>query len=420
MSRKNPGKNPDTMSNHSTSKKIVLYRVIISFLLALFIFGLGLGAGYGLTTYFRLNIPATADNAAAPQNFGLFWEAWRIVERDFYSGIPGDSQPTYGAIKGALAALNDPYTLFVEPRPRALEKAQLDGRFGGIGAFVSRNEAGSVLLEPMVDSPAEQAGLLKGDVLIQVDDTLLDPAMTTDEVVLLIRGEVGAPVTLVVRRAGESAPLTIEVIRQVVETPSVVWRITPEDPAVGYVQLRIFSNRTTKELERALSELQTAGATRYLLDLRGNGGGLLDAAVGVAGAFLEEGAVLIEDRRDQDPKIYSVRKGGFKVTAAPLVILVDGGTASASEIVAGALQDYGRATLVGERTYGKGSVQLVYDLSDQSSVHVTIAKWFTPNQHNIDGEGLTPDVEVLFSEDDHAAGTDPQYLRALELLQTMP
>ncbi len=407
------------MINNPNPTKSSLYRVIISFLLALFIFGLGIGVGYGLTTYFHLSTPASA-NADAPQNFGLFWEAWRIIERDFYSGVPGDAQPTYGAIKGALAALNDPYTLFVEPQPRALEKAQLDGQFGGIGAFVSRDEAGNVLLEPMVDSPAEQAGLLKGDMLIQVDDALLDPAMTTDDVILLIRGEVGTKVTLVVKRAGQDSPITVEITRQIVETPSVAWYITPEDPAIAYVQLRIFSNRTTKELERALADAQEAGASRYLLDLRGNGGGLLDAAVGVASAFLDEGTVLIEDKRDADPKIYSVRKGGFKITDAPVVILVDGGTASASEIVAGALQDYGRATLVGERTYGKGSVQLVYDLSDQSSVHVTIAKWFTPNQHNIDGEGLSPDEEVLFSEDDHATGNDPQYRRGLEILQTMP
>ncbi|HFB52235.1 MAG TPA: S41 family peptidase [Anaerolineae bacterium] len=231
-----------------------------------------------------------------------------------------------------------------------------------------------------------------------------------------MRGKVGTTVKITVSRVGTPDPITLEIERAVIQNPSVDWRILDEDPTIGYIHIRIFSGNTAKELARALRELPAAGATRYILDLRGNGGGLLNAAVDVASAFLEKGVVLKENRRDADPKLYFVKPTAPKLLDAPLVLLVDGGTASASEIVAGALRDHGRAKLVGERTYGKGSVQLVFDLSDESSLHVTVARWFTPNDHSIDGTGLSPDVEILFTEDDRAAGRDVQLLKAIEVL----
>ncbi len=400
------------MGNDTISRTI---KIIGFMLIALFIFGAGIGVGYGFT---RRAIPSVSATAGSQSDFGLFWEVWNIVQDKYYGDIPADSTATYGAIKGALASLDDPYTIFVEPQPRALEKAELDGQFGGIGAFVLRDAQNNILLDPMVDSPAEKAGVQKNDVLVQVNDTPITPEMTDDDVVLLIRGKVGTPVSITVTRADASASITLEIERAVIQNPSVEWRILPDEPALGYIHIRIFSGRTGKELARALRELQTDGATNYILDLRGNGGGLLDAAVDVASAFLADGVILKENRREADPKLYFVRPTAPKLLNVPLVVLVDGGTASASEIVAGALQDRHRATLIGERTYGKGSVQLVYDLSDASSLHVTVARWFTPNDHSINGVGLTPDVEVLFSEDDHATGRDPQLLRAIEFLKT--
>ncbi len=392
-----------------------VYKIISTVLIALFIFGVGIGVGYGLTLRLQPK-PAAAAPADAPADFGLFWEVWHIVQNKFYGDLPDDTQTTYGAIKGALAALNDPYTVFVEPQPRALERAELDGQFGGIGAYIVRDEQNNILLDPMVDSPAEKAGVQKNDMLVQVDETPVTPEMSDNDVVLLIRGKVGTKVKITVSRAGEPDPITLEIERAVIQNPSVDWRILDEDPTIGYIHIRIFSGNTAKELARALRELPTAGATRYILDLRGNGGGLLNAAVDVASAFLEKGVVLKENRRDADPKLYFVKPTAPKLLDAPLVLLVDGGTASASEIVAGALRDHGRAKLVGERTYGKGSVQLVFDLSDESSLHVTVARWFTPNDHSIDGTGLSPDVEILFTEDDRAAGRDVQLLKAIEML----
>jgi carboxyl-terminal processing protease len=387
-------------------------RVALVLLATLMIFTLGAGAGYGAHWYLTRNSP-TPEEA---NQFRLYWEVWHIIQDKFYGDIPEDSVPVYGAIRGALSTLQDPYTIFVEPQPRALEKAELEGQFGGIGAYITRGAAGEVILTPMVDSPAEQAGVREGDLVLRVDDTPISPEMTSDQVILLIRGEVGTQVVLTLQRVGVADPVIVTVTRKNIQTPSVEWRTLDQDPAIGYIRVRLFTERTGREMERALQDLREAGITSLILDLRDNGGGLLDAAVDVSSQFLREGVVLYEDRRDESEKFYSVKKGGLALDL-PLVVLVNGGTASASEIVAGALQDYGRASLIGEKTFGKGSVQLVYDLTDQSSLHVTIARWLTPNRHRIDGEGLKPDVEVIPTEEDRAGGTDPQLERAVAHLQ---
>lgn len=391
-----------------------VYKILISFLAILAIFGVGVGVGYGLNTYVSAQSQPSDEEAEA---FGLFWEVWNIVEEQFYDRTRLDTAATYGAIRGSLQTLDDPYTVFIEPQPRALERARLDGQFGGIGAYILRDEAGQVLLDPMVDSPAEQAGLQRDDILRAVNGTEIAPEMTTDDVVLLVRGEVGTEVQLLIERAGNADLISMTITRAVIETPSVTWQILEDEPQVGYIKISMFSNRTNRELDRAFAELEAAGAQKYLVDLRGNGGGLLDAAIDVASRFVRQNTVILnEDRRNAEAKIYRAG-GGTKQLDAPLVVLVDGGTASASEIVAGALQDHNRAILIGESTYGKGSVQLVYDLSDESSLHVTVAKWFTPDNNSIDGVGLQPDMEILFTEEDHANGNDPQYQAALEYLR---
>jgi len=389
-----------------------LSKVIVTTLVALVIFAAGAGTGY----VFRDVILNDQPSEVETDDFSIYWEAWHYVEEQFYGDIPQSPVSTYGAIKGALATLGDPYTLFIEPEPAEREKAQLEGQFGGIGAYVQQDEEGRIVLDPMRDQPAEQAGLQTGDILIAVDGVPLTPEMTLDEVVDIIRGEVGTEVVLTIEREGEEEPLDLTVVRAIIETPSAHWRMLEEAPTIGYIQLTAFTERSNKELGQAFDELSAQGAESYILDLRNNGGGLLDAAVDVASQFLREGVVLREDRKNLGERMYDV-VGGGKALDQPLVVLVNGGTASASEIVAGALQDYGRATLVGEKTFGKGSVQLIYELSDDSRLHVTVAKWFTPNNNAIDGTGLQPDIEVLFSEDDHASGRDPQLERAIEVLQ---
>jgi carboxyl-terminal processing protease len=387
-------------------------RITLALLAALLIFSLGAGAGYGTHWYLNRNQPASEE----AKQFGIYWEVWHIVQDKFYGTVPQDSTPAYAAIRGALSTLQDPYTLFVEPQPRALEKAELQGQFGGIGALVSRGEAGEVILDPMVDSPAEKAGVKKGDVVLKVEDTPITSTMTTDAVLVLIRGEVGTKVTLSLQRAGAAEPVVVTITRATIETPSVEWRVLEQDPSIGYIHIRLFTERTPRELERALQDLKGAGAARLILDMRDNPGGLLDAAVAVTSQFLRDGVVLYEDRKDEPEKSYVVTQGGAALDQ-PLVVLVNHGTASASEIVSGALQDRQRGPLIGERTYGKGSVQLVYDLSDKSSLHVTVARWFTPKRQRIDGQGLTPDIELPLSDADRQAGADPQLERAIAYLQ---
>ncbi|RMF34891.1 MAG: S41 family peptidase, partial [Chloroflexi bacterium] len=331
--------------------------------------------------------------ASRPTTFDVFWEAWDWVEQDFYGPLPSPRERTYGAIRGVLATLGDPYTVFLEPQPAQREKERLQGFFGGIGAYIRRNEAGEIYLDPFRDGPAAQAGLRKGDVLISVDGTPITPEMGEDRVAELIRGPVGTSVVLEVRRDGKVLRFTV--VRQEIQVPSAEWRVLEEAPQVGYMRISNFTDRTPQEVAEGLQELKAQGVQALVLDLRGNGGGLLQSAVAVADEFLDEGVVLYEQRRGRTEEVYRSHSGGA-ATDLPLAVLVNGQTASASEIVAGAVQDRGRGVLVGEKTYGKGSVQLIYPLSDGSSLHVTAAIWLTPNRHRLQGNGLVPDVEVAW------------------------
>jgi carboxyl-terminal processing protease len=369
----------------------------------------------GVASTWLLMRDSTA-NAEETAQFGVFWEAWHLVEDNFYSQLPDSQVLVWGAIRGALATLGDPHTSFLEPQPRQREKEDLSGRFGGIGAFVTQAEDGSISLDPMEGLPAQEAGVLKGDVVLKVDDTEITPDLTVDDVVTLVRGPVGTVVTLTLRREGLEEPLVIDVERADIPSPSVESQMLEEAPAIGYVRIMMFSDRSATELEDALDTLKAEGMSSLVLDLRGNGGGLLGAAVDVASEFLGDGVILYQVERGPSEKAEKAT-GPADYADAPLVVLVDGGTASASEIVAGALQDRGRAVLIGEKTYGKGSVQSVFDLSDGSSVHITSAQWLTPNRHQISGEGLTPDVEVPVSDEDRSEGRDPQLERAIEYLE---
>jgi len=391
----------------STRAQIILALVAVGLL-----FSMGTATGYGIHWYLTLNRPTSEE----VQRFSVLWEAWRIIQSKFYGDIPPDPEPVYGAVRGMVDTLKDRYTVFVEPEPRSREKEELRGEFGGIGALVRRNEAGEVLLEPMEDSPAAQAGVQKGDLLIQVDDTPITTTMRSEEVVALIRGEVGTQVRLTLKRAGLADPLVVTVTRQTIQTPSVTWRVLEQDARIGYVKIDLFTERTNQELTRALQELRQAGVKSLILDVRDNGGGLLDASVDVASQFLDKGVVLYESRRQEAERSYEVKGGGLAVDL-PLAVLVNGATASASEILAGALQDHQRAVLIGQHTFGKGSVQLVYDLSDNSSLHVTVARWLTPKRRQIEGAGLAPDIEVAMSDEDRAAGADPQLERAIAYLR---
>ncbi len=357
--------------------------------------------------------PETVSNAKT-----VFEEAWYIVEDDYYGELPSSQQRIYAAVRGMLATLDDAHTIFVEPAPRQLERDDLRGSYGGIGAVLSLNPEGEIVLSPFRESPAAEAGILDGDVLLAVDGLRLTPDMDlSTDVVTRIRGEVGTDVQLTVRRDG--VELDVLITRQVIKTPSVTWEMLDQAPTLGYVRIQSFTGRTDEELGEALTDLlETQNAQGLILDLRGNGGGLLQAAIDVSGQFLDGGTVLYENRRGQEEKFYPASSGGAGLDV-PLTVLVDHGTASASEIVAGALQDRERAVLVGEKTFGKGTVQLIFDLSDGSSLHVTVAEWLTPGRHRIQDVGLTPDLIVEPDPEAHP-DTDLALERAIScLLQTI-
>jgi carboxyl-terminal processing protease len=348
--------------------------------------------------------------------FSVFWQAWDLVQSYFYGDTPSAQEGAYGAIRGSLALLDDPYTTFIEPQQRDREQEELRGSFGGIGAVVERTSDGRIVLTPLEGRPAEVAGVLPGDELIAVDGVPVTSEMSFSDVLALVRGQVGEPVTLTVRREGRTSPLSFVIEREEIVTPSITWEFEPPD--IGYIKLSIFNERTNEEFQDAIDELSAQGAEAYIIDLRDNGGGLLTAAIDLASQFLRDGVILYERKSDGQEKPYPV-KGRGALLEEPVALLVNGGTASASEIVAGAIQDYERGPLIGTKTFGKASVQLIFDLSDGSSLHVTNAHWLTPSRNEIDGVGLTPNIEVDMTEEDRRNNRDPQRDQAVAYLREL-
>jgi carboxyl-terminal processing protease len=367
------------------------------------------GAGFGVAQVApSLGLPTSYNGSA---RLDTFWQVWRLVEHDFLGTLPSNQARVYGAIHGSLATLNDPYTVFVEPQSHQREKEDLQGSFGGIGVTMRRNAQGDLVLSPMPDSPAIRTGVLDGDVLVTVDSQPISATLSFDDIAALVRGKVGTKVAISVRRSGSEALLSFTITREVINTPSVVYHILDHAPQIGYIAISRFTEHSGEEVQKAAQELEQKGARQLILDLRDNGGGLLTAAIDVSSQFMSDGVVLYEQEKGKPEQTFRTKPGGVALDL-PLIILVNHNTASASEIVAGALRDNNRAILIGDQTYGKGSVQHIYDLGDGSSLHVTAAEWFTPNRHQLTGHGLIPDVVVSRSNDDIAAGRDPQLDRA--------
>jgi len=391
-------------------------RNLFIFSLVLLLVVAAFAAGYVANEYVDLST-GTARAAENEEAFSLFWEAWGWVEQSYLGEIPPMKQVTYGAIRGALDSLGDPYTVFIEPPARDQERDSLRGNFGGIGAHLTRNEAGDVVLDPIPGNPAEAAGVVAGDVLLAVDGQPIVDTMTVQEIAQMIRGEKGTAVTLTVRHPGADEPTEVEIERDDILIPSVSYRLLEEAPAIGYIQLTRFSGESSNEVREAILDLRDQGAEKLIVDVRQNGGGLLDAAIDVADHFLRGGPVLYQESKGEGEQVYEANDETVAADT-PLVVLVDGGTASSAEILAGALQDRGRAMLIGNQTFGKGSVQLVYDLSDGSSVHVTSSRWYTPNRHQIDQRGLTPGIPVESTQEAIDDGRDEVLERAVEYLES--
>jgi carboxyl-terminal processing protease len=365
-------------------------------------------------------IPPPEESPLGTADFATLYEVWSIIADQYDGPAPLPAEIVEAMITGSLETLNDEYTRYVPPDVAERMRQDQDGSVEGIGAFVIENDEGLFeIVRPIDGQPADLVGIQAGDVLIEVDgQSVLD--LSFDEVILMVRGPEGTSVNLKFLREGEAEPLEFTVVRTRFEVPVVEFEMLPPEIAgeasIGYVRLAEFSNPAEDRLLVALDELLTAGATGLVLDLRDNPGGFLNQSVAVADAFLPEGVVLFERNiRGLDDTFRT--DDGDAAETIPLVVLVNAGSASASEIVAGALQDRGRAVLVGETTFGKGSVQQIHPLSDGSELRVTVARWYTPNNNSINDVGITPDFEVETPED-LGGPDDGQLRRAVDYLLT--
>ncbi|HFC11813.1 MAG TPA: S41 family peptidase [Anaerolineae bacterium] len=390
-------------------RNIVVTLLVI--LMAVFAFS----SGYLANDYMAQR---NARTALAEDDFNLYWEVWDKIEANFLGDLPSSQALTYAAIRGSLNALDDPFTVFLEPVVRQEERENLRGNFGGVGLSLMRDEGGNLRLEPSPNNPADLAGVRSGDILLSIDNVAITTEATVAQISELLRGEKGSDVVLTIVHENERVPVDITVVRDDILIPSVVARLLRQDRSIGYIQLTRFSAESGHEVEQAILSLKNDGAERFILDLRNNGGGLLSAAVDVSSQFLNGEVVYHQITRNEGESTESSGIDAASLPDAPLVLLVNQGTASSSEIVAGALQDNQRATLIGEQTYGKGSVQLVYDLSDGSSVHVTWARWLTPQRREIDRNGLAPDIVVTQSAESTNIGRDDILERAIIFLQS--
>jgi carboxyl-terminal processing protease len=362
------------------------------------------------------DVITSPDTEDITELFFPFWEAWDLVHENFVDQPLDDENLMQGAIQGMMQALGDPHSSYMNPEQYQQANMQYEGEYEGIGAYIDTSTDYITIISTMPGSPAEAAGLLPGDQVLAVDGedmTGIDGSL----VIQRILGPAGTEVSLSIKREGVAEILEFEITRAVITLPSVESKMLEDN--IAYIKLNDFGNRTTKEFRNALEDLVTENTRGLILDLRGNPGGLLTTSVEVASELLPDGIVLVERFGDGREEEYDVISGGL-ATEVPLVVLVNGGSASASEIVAGAIQDTERGILVGETTFGKGSVQSWIALSnDAGAIRVTIARWYTPNDRQIAEVGLTPDIEVLITEEDVEAGIDPQLEKAIEILSNL-
>jgi len=364
-------------------------------------------------------VPAAAHTAtpADLQNlFKPFWETWQIVHTQFVDQPVDDTLLMEGAIRGMMEALDDPHSSYMDPKSYQEANSELAGSYEGIGAIVDTTGDYLTIVSTFPASPAEKAGLLSGDQIIALNNE--DMTGTDPEVVRQrVKGPAGTVVHLTIAREKHVSPLEFDVTRAKITIDSASGQMLDND--IAYVQVTSFGENTTRELTSTLKTLMASKPRGMILDLRDNGGGFLETAVEVVSQFQSSGTVLYEEYGNGTKKPYEALPGGL-ATKIPLVVLINEGTASASEITAGALQDYGRATLVGVVSYGKGSVQNWIAISnDQGAVRITIARWLTPKERQIDMEGLTPDVYVERTPADRQAGRDPQLDVGVEVLMSI-
>src|SRR3989344_5525653 len=394
-------------------------QIFPKFIIAVFLFILGLWIGRNVALpffpesnqpkYQVLNRLNSKDNV----DFSTFWEAWDKLNTTYLNkkDLSGEKL-LQGAINGLINAAGDPYTSYFNPDDNTSFNNELSGTFEGVGMELGVKDNKLVVIAPLDDSPAQKAGILAGDRIVEIDGKDATKYSIADAV-SLIRGKAGTKIKITLTREGKPDSLKLEITRATISVKSVKLRYEGE---IAIINITRFGDNTKEEWDKVVGEQVTKGTKKIVLDLRNDPGGRLDVAIAVAGEFVtkKDSVVQQEDSDGKRQQFYSETEG--RLQSVEVVVLVNKGSASASEIVSGALQDYKKATIVGETSFGKGTVQAVTDLKDGSGLHITVAKWLTPNGNWIHGIGIKPDVEVKLTEDDVVKETDQQMDKALELL----
>lgn len=370
-----------------------------------------------------ITLSLNPDTQPAGLDFAEFWKAWYLLDRNFVqthssTTIPTDQERIYGAIAGLTDSFGDPYTTFFPPVEAKTFVENIQGEFGGVGMEMGTKDGKLVVVAPLKDSPAEKAGIISGDFVAGIDGVPTE-GMAVDEAVSKIRGIKGTAVKLVLVREGVKDPIEVSVVRDTIQIP-IIKNYMRQD-GIYVIELYSFSANSAELFRNALREFMQSGSKKLIFDVRGNPGGYLEAAVQMASYFLPPGAVIVtEDYKGKQDNVFH-RSLGYNVFAGKdlkMVILADQGSASASEILAGALQQNGVAKLVGTRTFGKGSVQQLMDLGDGAQIKITVARWLTPNGSSISDGGLQPDVKADRTIEDYQNKKDPQMDAAVNYLET--
>ena len=361
----------------------------------------------------RTEVTEKGTNAA---DFEQFWKVWNILNEKYVPtkhAAVSNQEKVWGAIAGLTNSLGDPYTYFMPPQEKSLFEQDVQGNFGGVGMQIGAKDGLLTVIAPLKGSPAERAGIKKGDRVLKIDNATTSE-MTIDKALYLIRGPIGKSVKLTVFRTGTKEPFDVSIVREVIQVPTID---TEKRGDIFIIRLYGFPATGAELFRQALREFVKSGANKLVIDVRGNPGGYLEVAVDMASWFLPQGKVIVsEEEKSGTGQIY--RSKGYNIFGDKfhIIMLVDGGSASAAEILAGALEQQGVATLVGTKTFGKGSVQELVPITDDTSLKVTIARWITPNGTNLSAGGIDPDVKVEITKEQVEQGKDPQLDKAIELL----
>ncbi len=401
------------MIKEKKRKKIIIYFALVVLIIGSFFLGVLVGQRRNYLSPVIVGKNSPPSDFSSKIDFKIFWDAWRLIKKDFYQQPVSDKDLFYGAISGLVESLDDPYSLFLEPKTAKEFVEDLSGKFEGIGAEIGIRKKQLTIIAPLAKSPAEKAGIRAGDKIYAIDGKETS-GMSLEEAVRLIRGKKGTKVVLTIMREGFEEPKDFTIIRDVIKIPTVQWEM--KDKNIAYIKLSHFDESTLKDFKSAAKEILLQKPKGIILDLRNNPGGFLGTAIDIANYWIKKGAIVREKSPKTMTRVHYARSYA-PFADFPTVVLVNQGSASASEIVAGALQDYQIATILGEKTFGKGTVQELQFLDDGSAIKLTVAQWLTANGRQINEKGITPDIQVEMTEEDYDNNRDPQLSKALELLE---